>query len=75
LVELPPEKRVAVREMREEIERLKRSLGELIPMAEAWWRRAYGERCDHDEDCFCRVKAKVIAEIYTARELLGEKIP
>ena len=53
----------ALTALRAEVERLRPLIKLSIPvleMADAWFRAAFDETCDHDEDCFCDRRAMAL---------------
>ena len=53
--------------MRCQIVRLQRALYSVLPLAEAWHRRTFDSKCDHDEDCQCDNEAKTREIIRAAK--------
>ena len=59
--------------LRGERDQLRAALRGVLPTAEAWHRRAFMDKCDHDENCYCDHEARSIAALQAAREALEPK--
>jgi len=62
-----------LREVESERDQLRAALQGVLPTAEAWHRRAFMDKCDHDENCYCDHEARSSAALQAAREVLQPK--